>query len=102
MTKGYSGADLAQLCKDAALNIVRRYGKDKILEIRNKNELPAITLEDFLNAILRVRPTVSISDLEIYKKWNELYGAFTYNDDDDEEDDYQIEGDGDNSLVVLN
>lgn len=105
MTKGYSGADLAQLCKDAALNVLRRYGMDKIMQIKDKNDLPPVTMEDFLNAIKRVRPSVSGKDLVVFQDWNSNYGAIQHIEDDEEE--YLENGDsqgsnGDESLVILN
>jgi len=104
MTKGYSGADLAQLCKDAALNIIRRYGKDKIMEIKDKNELPPIAFQDFLNAVQRVKATVSENDLVVYKKWNQQFGAVKCYDEDDEAgfgDEEKKDDDSNRSCVIL-
>lgn len=103
MTKGYSGSDLSQLCKDAALNVLRRYGRAKINAIKDKRDLPPITIDDFLNAVNRVKPTVSKKDSFILEDWNNEYGALPYQTEADEED---IETDAeknsaDDSLMIL-
>ncbi|KAK4337371.1 hypothetical protein RND71_043328 [Anisodus tanguticus] len=85
MTQGYSGADLSSLCKDAALNIIRRFGKSRIMDIKDKAELPPLAIDDFLNAIKRVKASVSKDDLEIYKKWNATFGAIPFTDNDEDE-----------------
>lgn len=102
MTKGYSGADLSQLCKDAALNIIRRFGKSRIMDIK-KDDLPAIDINDFLNAVQRVKSTVSERDLVVYKEWNRQFGAINYYDSDDGDDfESEMKPDADDSLVILN
>ena len=61
MTHGYTGADLAALCREAAMNALRRYlpqidlTKDRIPpEILEKME---VTMQDFLNAYKEVIPS---------------------------------------------
>ena len=61
ITHGYTGADLAALCREAAMNALRRYlpqidlTKDRIPpEILEKME---VTMEDFLNAYREVIPS---------------------------------------------
>ena len=106
MTKGYSGADLGQVCKDAAFNVLRRNGlksKSKLDDIKFKDDLPPISIDDFLNAIQRVKSSVSEKDLKVYLDWNNQFGGLRYfeNDEEDFDDDDKV-NEGDKSLIILN
>lgn len=64
ITDGYSGADLANVCRDAAMMPLRKKiasGNVDILKIREvQNEINvALTMEDFLEAIRNVSKSVS-------------------------------------------
>ena len=77
-TDGYSGADIANVCREASLMQMRRRllmnkGGD-ILELLNnpnlQSELEApITKEDFISAINNISKSVSFKDLERYVTW---------------------------------
>ncbi|XP_002167043.3 fidgetin-like protein 1 isoform X1 [Hydra vulgaris] len=73
-TNGFSGADMANLCREAALGPIRI-----IRDIRsiNANEVRPINIDDFENALKQIRPSVSINDLQVYVDWNRLYGCGT-------------------------
>ena len=101
MTKGYSGADLAQLCKDAALNIIRRYGKDRLMKIKDKSDLPPINIDDFLNAVKRVKATVSEKDLAVFKDWNSQFGAIPNMEEDDEDELESKQQSADDSVMIV-
>lgn len=78
-TDGYSGADLTNVCRDAAMMSMRRAIKGKsAAEIRGMDKaslnLPT-SMEDILEALQKVSPSVSQSDLEKYKSWMEEFGA---------------------------
>ncbi|CAD6195879.1 unnamed protein product [Caenorhabditis auriculariae] len=66
ITEGYSGADMYQLCTEAAMGPVRDVN-GAILEIE-KDELRPINLKDFMEAAEQVRPTVVQEDLLAYEK----------------------------------
>eukprot|EP00126_Sphaerothecum_destruens_P001771 Sdes_comp15193_c0_seq2m4014 len=72
ITQGYSGADMSNLCKEAALGPIR-----SIKDIRNisADQVPPITMDDFKKALLQVRASVSSKDLSLYVDWNEMYGC---------------------------
>jgi len=57
-TEGYSGADLEALCREAALNAIRR----------NKNK---VTREDFEEALKKIKPSISPMMIERYRKFAE-------------------------------
>lgn len=75
----YSGADITNVCRDAAMMSMRRAIKGKKPdEIRAMSkadmELPT-TMEDVMEALSRVQTSVGKEDLEKYKAWMEEYGA---------------------------
>ncbi|XP_065071339.1 fidgetin-like protein 1 [Rhopilema esculentum] len=73
-TQGYSGADMANLCREAALGPIRSIGMKDIRFI-TPDEVRPILLQDFESALKSIRPSVSQKDLEAYTSWNQLYGS---------------------------
>ena len=88
---GYSGADVASLCSEAAMGPIRNISIDEIKRISSDKvyliTIPIATLcclplkvrpvkyEDFMEALKVVRPSVSFKDLKVYEEWNKLYGC---------------------------
>ena len=78
-TDGYSGADIANVCREAALMQFR-----KILQENSNNEdvlnrqsqiEAQISMEDFKNALKNISKSVSNEFLERYKKWMLEFGS---------------------------
>jgi len=57
-TNGYSGADLEALCREAAINALRR-------------DSEKIEMRDFNEALKKVKPSIKIGDLKRYEKFIE-------------------------------
>ena len=80
ITDGYSGADLANVCRDAALMPLRKkiaQGNVDILRIRevqNEINIP-LTMDDFLEAIRNVSKSVSQAQLDEYQQWMAEFGS---------------------------
>ncbi|KAN0006635.1 hypothetical protein ACTFIU_003351 [Dictyostelium citrinum] len=73
VTQGYSGFDLAALCKDAAYEPIRRLGIGiKDLEL---NEISLISFKDFANSLKQIRPSVTPQSLKSFEKWNQKFGT---------------------------
>lgn len=70
-TRGYSGSDLAALCKEAAMVPIRTI-KPAQLEAR---QIPPISMEHFKQATKTIRPSVSPQSLEAYHRWNQEFGS---------------------------
>jgi katanin p60 ATPase-containing subunit A1 len=77
LTDGYSGADIANVCREASLMKMRKKllgnGEDLVKlisnpEFRQEIETP-ITEEELFEAIKNVSKSVSNNDLEAYTKW---------------------------------
>ncbi|KAL2927171.1 Katanin p60 ATPase-containing subunit A1 [Bienertia sinuspersici] len=79
-TEGYSGDDLTNVCRDASLNGMRRKiaGKTRD-EIKNmsKDEISndPVAMCDFEEALRKVQPSVSASDIERHEKWVTDFGS---------------------------
>nr|XP_057913985.1 fidgetin-like protein 1 [Doryrhamphus excisus]XP_057913987.1 fidgetin-like protein 1 [Doryrhamphus excisus]XP_057913988.1 fidgetin-like protein 1 [Doryrhamphus excisus] len=73
-TEGFSGADMTQLCREAALGPIRNIQLDDIATI-TADQVRPILYADFQDALKTVRPSVSSKDLELYKDWNKTFGC---------------------------
>ncbi|XP_071948209.1 fidgetin-like protein 1 isoform X2 [Antedon mediterranea] len=71
-TEGYSGADVANLCREAALGPVRCI---KDIQQVSADQVRPMLFKDFQAALKTVRPSVSQQDLNIYLEWNKQYGS---------------------------
>ncbi|CAD5117195.1 unnamed protein product [Dimorphilus gyrociliatus] len=76
---GYSGADITNVCRDAALMALRRrivgLTPTEIKDIpKEELELPT-TMQDLERAIDKVSKSVSSEDLEKFEKWMKEFGA---------------------------
>lgn len=72
--EGFSGADMTQLCREAALGPIRSLQTIDISTI-SPDQVRPIAYIDFQNAFQTVRPSVSKQDLELYEHWNKTFGC---------------------------
>ncbi|KAK7907560.1 hypothetical protein WMY93_016172 [Mugilogobius chulae] len=77
--EGYSGADIAIVCRDASMMAMRRriegLSPEEIRNIsRDEMHMPT-TMEDFETALKKVSKSVSAADLEKYEKWIQEFGS---------------------------
>ena len=76
---GFSGADVTIVCRDASMMGMRR--KIEGLSIEQIQAMPKEDLnlpakmDDFLQVLKRVSPSVSKNDLEKYEKWMQEFGS---------------------------
>ncbi|KAL9887678.1 katanin p60 ATPase-containing subunit A1-like isoform 2-T2 [Glossina fuscipes fuscipes] len=77
--KGYSGFDISNVCRDAAMMPMRRqiFGRtpEQIKQIRREDVDLPITLQDFQDAMQRTKKSVSADDVSRFEKWMEEYGS---------------------------
>ncbi|AWP14360.1 putative fidgetin-like protein 1 [Scophthalmus maximus] len=73
-TEGFSGADMTQLCREAALGPIRSIQLSDIATITADQVRPILS-GDFQEALKTVRPSVSSKDLELYEDWNKTFGC---------------------------
>lgn len=74
-TKGYSGSDVAHLCKEAAMGPIRCIGPESIKTV-SLDQVRPISLCDFIDALRQVRASVVAEDLNYYMEWNKKFGSF--------------------------
>lgn len=75
-SKGYSGADMSNLCKEASMGPIRSIPFSQLENIR-KEDVRQVTVDDFKEALIHVRPSVSESSLTTYVEWDSIYGTGT-------------------------
>ncbi|XP_033735185.1 fidgetin-like protein 1 [Pecten maximus] len=73
-SQGYSGADMASLCREAAMGPIRSMSFGDIESI-SADEVRPILFCDFEEAFLQVKASVSDKDLDLYIDWNTMYGS---------------------------
>ncbi|KAF8382724.1 figl-1, partial [Pristionchus pacificus] len=74
MTAGYSGADMHQLCQEAAMGPVRDALTDDIESVDAASIRP-IGITDLKSAARVVRATVEEKDLKAYSEWDKTFGC---------------------------
>eukprot|EP00826_Nyctotherus_ovalis_P037412 TRINITY_DN3408_c0_g1_i10.p3 TRINITY_DN3408_c0_g1~~TRINITY_DN3408_c0_g1_i10.p3 ORF type:complete len:197 (-),score=69.97 TRINITY_DN3408_c0_g1_i10:82-672(-) len=78
-TQGYSGADIANVCREASLMPFRKLlMKEKELEeiVRMEGQVDVpLTMEDFAEAVRNISKSVSGEFLVKYEKWMKEYGS---------------------------
>lgn len=72
-TELYSGSDLTELARDAALGPVREMTNDQITSI-DICQLRPMKFQDFIHSLRKIRPSVSTKLLKVYDEWNSKYG----------------------------
>jgi len=73
-TEGYSGADMANLCREAAYGPIRSLDLKQIANVRADQVRP-INHDDLVSALRQVKASVSQEDLDQYIKWDKQFGA---------------------------
>lgn len=83
MSAGYSGADMANVCREAAMMPLRK----RILKAGGLNFNPAalalmkeevdqpLTMQDFVEAITNIQKSVSQQSLDEYAAWMKEFGS---------------------------
>ena len=74
LTDGYSGADMANLCKESAMGPIRSLDYSRMESVQPEDVRP-INFCDFQDALRQVKASVSDKDLQMYLDWNNQYGS---------------------------
>lgn len=76
ISEGYSGSDIATVCREVVMLPVRELDVSGQLTSSNKDfTLRKITREDFINVLENIKPVVSDSEIERFEKWREEFGG---------------------------
>eukprot|EP00887_Chlorella_sp_A99_P003565 scaffold7.g3565.t1 len=73
-TPGYSGSDLAALCKEAAMGPIRELPSGKVATVA-ESALRPLGVQDFAAALRAIRPSVSAGQLARYEQWAAEFGG---------------------------
>ncbi|SCV03110.1 LAME_0H07800g1_1 [Lachancea meyersii CBS 8951] len=73
LTEGYSGSDITALAKDAAMEPIRELG-DKLIDV-DFSKIRGINLQDFQNALLTIKKSVSPDSLSRFDEWAASFGS---------------------------
>lgn len=68
LTDGYSCSDITSLCKEAAMGPVREAMSDNVRDM-SPDDVRPVHLQDFKDALRKVRPTVSQASLAQFQQW---------------------------------
>jgi len=81
VTEGYSGADISNVCREAAMMPLRKkllmgggISADRIKEIKQEAESP-LAMEDFLSSLKNIQKSVGKETLDDYAKWMSEFGS---------------------------
>lgn len=74
LTEGYSGSDIALICRDAAMMPIRELDTAGTLT-RKDIKVRSVDREDFLKSMKKVRPTVSPDELQKYEEWTKEFAS---------------------------
>ncbi|MCE7749633.1 MAG: AAA family ATPase [Candidatus Heimdallarchaeota archaeon] len=74
ITEGYSGSDIAMVCREAIMTPIRELDMAGAIEDTSV-AARAVTQDDFLEAIESISPSVSDDEIEKYDNWNEEFGS---------------------------
>ena len=79
-TEGYSGADISNVCRDAAMMPMRKqllkggFNMNDISKLQEQVDVP-LSKQDFEEAIKNIQKSVSADSLKEYKDWMAEFGA---------------------------
>ena len=74
ITEGYSGSDIAMVCREAIMTPIRELDMAGAIEDTSV-AARSVTQDDFLEAIESINPSVSDDEIEKYDNWNEEFGS---------------------------
>ena len=78
-TEGYSGDDITNICRDAAMNVMRRKIAGKTpqeIKAMKKEEIDTpISMDDFAQATKRISTSVSRDDVVKHEQWLAEFGS---------------------------
>ena len=80
--EGYSGADIANVCRDAAMMPMRKrllsgnfgFNLEEIQKLEREVEVP-LSMQDFLVAFKNIQKSVAADSLKMYQEWMKEFGA---------------------------
>jgi len=79
LMEGYSAADITMICRDASMmamrSVVNGLSPDSIKSLRKEDIDAPVQKKDFLNALTKIKSSVSSGDIQKYIEWTESFGS---------------------------
>jgi len=75
-TEGYSASDIKELCHEAAMMSIRELSPGRLETVAASSVRP-MTAEDFRQALLTIKSSVSKDQLDHYERWTREFGTST-------------------------
>ena len=75
LTKGYSGSDMINVCREAAMMPIRSIEDISNLQLEH---LRGVNKSDFIHSVENVKPSVSDKTIGQYIEWNKEFGSFQF------------------------
>ncbi len=73
LTEGYSGADIALICREALMIPIRELDQEgKLTEIE---KIRPVTMRDFMQSLSKIKPSVSPEEIERYEEWTREFAT---------------------------
>jgi vacuolar protein-sorting-associated protein 4 len=73
ITEGFTGSDIALLCRDAIMIPIREL--DSIGALAADGEPRPVRRSDFIDSLAKMKPVVSPDELRKFEEWHEQFGA---------------------------
>ncbi len=73
-TVGFSGADIALICREAIMAPLRELDEKDLLK-ESTTDVRPVTRQDFLNSLQRIKPSVSPQELISYEDWYKQFAV---------------------------
>ena len=74
-TRGFTGSDIRDVCQSAQLNAIREFFEAS-RHLGGDAKPRSVCMSDFVEAIKRVKPTVTEAMVKLYRKWDERFGSY--------------------------
>jgi vacuolar protein-sorting-associated protein 4 len=76
MTEGYTGSDIATVCREVVMLPIRELDVAGSLDEGNEDiQVRSITQEDFMSTVQKIKPVVSQKELDNFMKWKDEFGG---------------------------
>lgn len=77
--QGYSASDITMVCRDASMmamrSVVNGMSPDDIKSLRREDIDAPVKTQDFVNALAKIKSSVSPDDIQKYEEWTESFGS---------------------------
>ena len=74
LTEGYSSADLMAVIREVAMMPIREIPTERLIEIKDMNDVRAVNFEDFRIAMRAISPSVSHNTIKEFELWRKEKG----------------------------